>query len=50
MSFIAELKNEQDGPSKDHLHVTAQTRGSAALLHSLIARVGTSLCQGSLNS
>jgi hypothetical protein len=42
MSFFEELVYEQDGPSMAHLHVAAQTRGSALLLHSLLARVGTS--------
>jgi hypothetical protein len=58
MNFLVELRrrnvfkvgiaciHEQDGPSVGHLHVAAQTRGSAPLLRSPLARVGTSLCQG----
>jgi hypothetical protein len=38
--------HEQDGISLCRLHVVTQTRESAPLLRSLIARVGTSLCQG----
>ena len=45
MSFFNEQHNEQDGPSMVHLHVAAQKRGFASLLHFADARVGTSLCQ-----
>ncbi len=44
MSFFNELHHEQDGPSLARLHVAAQTRESAPLLHSPLARTGTSLC------
>ncbi len=45
MTLMQELVNEQDGMSLCRLHVAAQTRGSAPLLRSPIARVDTSLCQ-----
>lgn len=45
MSFFEELANEQHGASLRQLHVAAQTRGSAPLLHFADARVGISLCQ-----
>ncbi len=48
MSLFEELMYEQDSPSMGHLHVAAQTCESASLLHSLFARIGTSLCQGDL--
>ena len=46
MNLFNELNYEQDGPSLARLHVAAQTRESASLLRSPLARVGTSLCQG----
>jgi hypothetical protein len=45
MSLFEELSHEQHGTSVCRLHVAAQTRESAPLLRSLVARVGTSLCQ-----
>ena len=46
MSFFEELVYEQNDPSLGRLHVATQTRGSASLLRSLNARIGTSMCQG----
>ena len=46
MNLFNELNYEQDGPFLARLHVAAQTRESASLLRSPLARVGTSLCQG----
>jgi len=50
MSLFEKLMNEQNGPSLGRLHVAAQTRESAPLLRSPPVRVGTSLCQRSVNS
>jgi len=46
MGLFTEPIHEQDSMSLCCLHVAAQTRESAPLLRSLIASVGTSLCQG----
>ena len=45
MTLMQERMNEQGGMSLCRLHVDAQTRESAPLLHSPSVRVGTSLCQ-----